>query len=158
MPTNQLGKKTISKGFGLGRLHHSSECHLNHSRLGMLHTITSSRWRPKQKVTSVFPGFFRKWNGFCLDPKKQRAVLVVAAKEKKKTWQLETTLQKGPPRCPGCGAGHGTSRSGDSTTCKSSDFWWIESHTTKKTRKATWYTPFTAQFFCSLLMCCDESE
>lgn len=91
-----IGKKTISKGFGLGRLHHSSECHLNHSRLGMLHTITSSRWRPKQKVTSVFPGFFRKWNGFCLDPKKQRAVLVVAAKEKKNVTAGNYT-PKGPP-------------------------------------------------------------
>ena len=104
-PIGKIHKNTISKGFGLGRLHHSSECHLKHSRLGMLRTITSSREKKTntKKVTSVFPGFWRKTDRETRFPASKKRLLFKA---------------RGPPRCPGCGAGHGTSRSGDSTALK----------------------------------------
>ena len=119
--TNQLEKKQFPKDLAL----------VGCTTLRSV-TLTIAGWecyilflppvgKPKQKVTSVFPGFFRKENSFCLDPQKKRAVLVVAARKKKSdSWKLR--FKRGPPRCPGCGAGHGTSRSGDSATSKCSDF------------------------------------
>ena len=119
--TNQLEKKQFPKDLAL----------VGCTTLRSV-TLTIAGWecyilllppvgKPKQKVTSVFPGFFRKEKGFCLDPQKKRAVLVVAARKKKRD-SCKLRSKRGPPRCPGCGAGHGTSRSGDSATSKSSDF------------------------------------
>lgn len=145
MPTNQLEKKQFPKDLAL----------VGCTTLRSV-TLTIAGWEcyilllpPVGDPNKRSPQFSLVFSGsetvFVWIPK-NNALFWLLLRKKKKTWQLETTLQKGPPRCPGCGAGHGTSRSGDSTTCKSSDFWWIESHHKKNTESHLVHTFYRSVF------------
>ena len=87
---------------GLGRLHHSSECHLNHSswesseKAGNV-TITSSLWKPKQKrQTPHFGLVFEGKRIFCLEfpPQKKNTCFCGCETKTKRT---ASEYGKGPP-------------------------------------------------------------